>query len=85
MSAIGALVLLILALGSMTSLYLLGFRLGGDYWASELRRVQEEAARAERALHDMTRRAFVSMAEEVERRNGRNDTVAPDLRRFGQQ
>jgi len=54
------------ALGA--ALFLLGFRLGGDHWQSELAKVRLEAAQAERQLHDVTRSAFVSMAEAVERR-----------------
>jgi hypothetical protein len=48
--------------------YLLGFRLGGDHWLSELARVRAEAAQAARRLHDLTREAFVAMAEHAERR-----------------
>jgi hypothetical protein len=48
--------------------YLLGFRLGSHSWISEAHRVRAEAAVAERQLHDLTRQAFVAMAEEAERR-----------------
>lgn len=48
-------------------MFLLGFRLGGDHWLSELARVRMEAAHAERQLHDLTRQAFVAMSEEAER------------------
>ena len=48
--------------------YLLGFRLGGQSGISELQRVRAEAAEAERQLHDLTRSAFVAMAEAAERR-----------------
>ena len=48
--------------------YLLGFRLGGQSGVSELQRVRAEAAEAERQLHDLTRSAFVAMAEAAERR-----------------
>jgi hypothetical protein len=48
--------------------YLLGFRLGGASWLGEVSQVRAEAAQAERQLHDLTRQAFVAMAEEVERR-----------------
>ena len=51
--------------------YLLGFRLGESTWFGELGRVRAEAANAERQLHDLTRQAFVAMAEEVERRRER--------------
>jgi uncharacterized membrane protein YciS (DUF1049 family) len=45
------------------TVFLLGFRLGGDHWQAELTRVRLEAVRAERQLHDLTRQAFVAMAE----------------------
>ena len=48
--------------------FLLGFRLGGQSWLTELQEVRAEAAAAERQLHDLTRSAFVAMAEEAERR-----------------
>jgi uncharacterized membrane protein YciS (DUF1049 family) len=48
--------------------FLLGFRLGGERWQSELSRVRLEAAQAERQLHNLTRQAFMTMAEQVERR-----------------
>ena len=48
--------------------YLLGFRLGGQSGISELQPVRAEAAEAERQLHDVTRSAFVAMAEAAERR-----------------
>ena len=50
--------------------FLLGFRLGGQSWASEVDRVRAEAAAAERKLHELTRAAFVAEAEEAERRRG---------------
>lgn len=66
---IGLAVVLIIVLTLLVSVtYLLGFRLGGDHWQSELSRVRMEAAQAERQLHDLTRQAFVAMAEEAERR-----------------
>lgn len=60
-----ALIVAVLALGG--ALFLLGFRLGGDHWQSELVRVRFEAAQAERRMHDLTRQAFVAMAEEASR------------------
>ena len=47
--------------------FLLGFRLGGHSAWAEAQRVRAQAARAERELHDLTRSAFVAMAEEVDR------------------
>ncbi len=66
------LLLLVLLLAALVvSVFLLGFRLGGDHWAEELTRVRLTAAQAERRVHDLTRQAFVAMAEEAERRRGR--------------
>jgi hypothetical protein len=62
------LVLPILLLGLVGTLFLLGFRLGGDRDHAEVVRVRLEAAQAARRMHDLTRDAFVSMAEHVERR-----------------
>ena len=62
------LLLLVLTAGLIVTLYLLGFQLGGSSWQSEAARVRHEAALAERQLHELTRRAFVAMAEEAERR-----------------
>lgn len=56
----------VLALGA--TVFLLGFRLGGEHWQSELAKVRLEAARAERQLHDLTRSAFIQMAEAAEQR-----------------
>ena len=65
--------LLILALGisllsTVVLAYLLGFKMGGDSRASELRLVRSRAERASRDMHDLTRAAFVAMAEEAQRR-----------------
>jgi hypothetical protein len=61
-------VLLFLSLTLLaTSIFLLGFRLGGDHWQRELLRVRTTAAQAQRQLHDLTRQAFVAMAEEAQR------------------
>ncbi len=46
--------------------FLLGFRVGGDRWSSELARVQTEAMDAQRQMHDLTREAFIAMAEHVD-------------------
>lgn len=52
--------------------FLLGFRLGSESWAGDVQRVRAQAALAERQMHDLTRAAFVAMAEEAEaRRSGR--------------
>jgi hypothetical protein len=64
-------VVTLLALGLAGVLFLLGFRLGGQHWQSELSRVRLEAAQAERQLHDLTREAFVAMAERMEGRGRR--------------
>jgi uncharacterized membrane protein YciS (DUF1049 family) len=57
-----------MVLALVATVFLLGFRLGGESWQSELARVRMEAAHAERQLHNLTRQAFVSMAEAAERR-----------------
>lgn len=60
-------VALVLALAfAVLAVFLLGFRLGGDHWQAELARVRIEAARASRRMHDLTREAFVAMAERAE-------------------
>lgn len=51
--------------------YVLGFRLGGDSGMTQVQRVRMEAAQAERHLHDLTRQAFIAMAEEAQRRQDR--------------
>lgn len=61
----------LLVLMVVMAMFLLGFRLGGDHWQSELLRVRLEAARAERQLHDLTRQTFVAMAEQAEQLRGR--------------
>jgi hypothetical protein len=66
---VAAFLLLVLSVGLIVTLtYLLGFRLGGQSWITEAQRVRAEAAEAERQLHDLTRSAFVAMAEEAEHR-----------------
>jgi hypothetical protein len=62
--------LLVLLVGLVASAYLLGFRLGGDHWRDEVLRVRSESVEAQRQIHDLTRQAFVAMAEEAERRRG---------------
>lgn len=67
--------LFVLLLGALAALgaamFLLGFRLGGEHWQQQLMRVRMEAAQASRHMHDLTRQAFVAMAEEVQRRRQR--------------
>ncbi|MEA3078197.1 MAG: hypothetical protein QOF60_3105 [Actinomycetota bacterium] len=63
------LILFLLSLAALVAVvFLLGFRLGGDHWQRRLLEVRLQAAAAERSLHNLTRQAFVAMAEEVERR-----------------
>lgn len=61
-------VVLVVLVGIIGTVFLFGFRLGGEHWQSELAQVRLQAAQAERRLHDLTREAFVSMAEAVEQR-----------------
>lgn len=65
-----ALTIIVLALVALVvgAAYLLGFQLGGRSWRPELLQVRQEAARAERQLHDLTVAGFEAMAEAVERR-----------------
>ena len=42
-----------------------GVQLGGRHGRNEAQRVRLEAGRAQRQLHDLTRQAFVAMAEHV--------------------
>ncbi len=61
-------ILLLLAIASLVvAVYLVGFRMGGEEPMSALTQVQVEAAHAAREMHDLTRSAFVAMAEEAER------------------
>lgn len=50
-------------------IFAVGVRVGSQYWRSEVQRTRFEAARAARQLHDLTRQAFVAMADHVERRD----------------
>lgn len=65
-----ALTIIVLALIGVVagSAYLLGFQIGGRSWQSELLRVRQEAAHAERQLHDLTVAGFEAMAKAVEER-----------------
>lgn len=61
------LLLLVALVALVSAAYLLGFRLGGQKLQDELLRVRLEGIEAERALHRLTRDAFVAMAEHAER------------------
>lgn len=61
---------LVAALVLLTAVFMVGVRIGGRFWQSELQRTRFEAARAHRRLHDLTREAFVTMAEHAERQIG---------------
>jgi hypothetical protein len=67
-----AIALLISLLIVSALIFCLGFRFGGRHWKSELHDVRIEAARARRQLHDLTRQAFVAMAEEAQRSWGQH-------------
>lgn len=71
MIALTVIVVVLLA-GLAGSVFLLGFRLGGGHWRVESARVRMEAAQAERQLHNLTRQAFVAMAEEAQDRKDRS-------------
>jgi hypothetical protein len=70
------LVIIILGLIALLAgaVFLLGFRLGGSHWQTELTQVRLEAAQAERQLHELTREAFVAMAERIEDRQQRPES-----------
>jgi hypothetical protein len=55
--------MLVLVLGLA---FLLGFRLGGESSLSELTRIRAQASEAAREMHELTRAAFVAMAEEAQ-------------------
>jgi hypothetical protein len=66
---IALIIFLVLSVALVVALtYLLGFRLGGQSWMSGAQRVRAEAAAAERQMQDLTRSAFIAMAEEAQRR-----------------
>lgn len=48
--------------------YLLGFRMGGEHWQSELANVRSESASAAHQMHTLTRAAFEAMADHTDRR-----------------
>jgi hypothetical protein len=58
--------LILLLLGAT---YLLGFRLGSSRGLEELARVRLEGAQATREIWDVTRDAFVAIAEHVEQQS----------------
>jgi membrane protein DedA with SNARE-associated domain len=58
------------SIGAVAS-FLFGFRVGGRFWQTELQHARFEAARAERQLHDLTREAFVAMADHADERDRR--------------
>jgi len=63
------LLLTLLVVALMSAVFALGFRLGGRHWQKEVLKVRLQAAQAERRLHDLTREAFVAMADHAERRS----------------
>jgi hypothetical protein len=72
---IGLVLVLVFAIVALSgALFLLGFRLGGGHWKGELSRVRMEAVHAEHQLHELTRQAFTTMAEESQRRRRPPDT-----------
>lgn len=58
----------ILLAGLVASTFLLGFRVGGDHLREEVVRVKLDSLTAQREIHDLTRNAFVAIAEAAERR-----------------
>lgn len=62
-------IFLLLALAS--AVFLLGFRLGSEGWLEELTRVRVQAIEAQRRMQDLTRQAFLAMAEEADQQRRR--------------
>jgi hypothetical protein len=56
----------------LLTFFVLGFRSGGQHYQSELQRTRFEAAQAERALHDLTRQAFIAISEHAYERKHRS-------------
>lgn len=66
LAIVGVAVLVIAAFLSVF-VYLLGFQLGSRQWKARVEEVRAESSRASRAMHDLTRKAFVTMTEHAER------------------
>lgn len=62
------LLLVLMLAGLVVAAYLLGFRLGGQHMSDELLRVRLEGIEAQRRMHQLTRDAFVAMAEHADLR-----------------
>jgi hypothetical protein len=58
-------------LGTLGAVFYPGARAGGAFWYRQLQRTRLESARAKSHMHDLTRDAFVAMAEHVERHRDR--------------
>ena len=72
-------ILLFLAIVSLVVLvYLFGFRMGWEQPHSPISRVRLEVAEAARQMHDVTRNAFVAMAEEAQSRRRSHNQVDED-------
>ena len=56
------------AVAFVAGVFVVGFQVGVRESQSELHRTWFETAQAQRRLHDLTRDAFVAMAEHAERR-----------------
>ena len=61
--------MIVVAVVFVGAAFVLGFQVGGRFWQSQLQRTRFDAARAERQLHDLTREAFVAMADHAEDRS----------------
>jgi hypothetical protein len=46
--------------------FLLGFRVGGEHWQTQLNRVRAESNRAASEMHSLTRAAFEAMADHAD-------------------
>jgi hypothetical protein len=67
----------VLVLIATAGWFLLGFRLGGGHWQEQMLRTRLETASARRELHDLTRQAFVAMADHAGRQTASDDRWPP--------
>jgi len=61
------LLLVLVVIGLLGLVFRLGVRFGSDRGQSELSQLRWDTVRAKRQMHDLTRQAFVAMAQEAQR------------------
>ncbi len=62
-----AILIPLLVVALIVGAFMVGCREGSHHWQTLMDDTRRQSANAERQLHDLTRQAFVAMAEEVER------------------